>query len=131
MDQILKNDVKQCLDGSCELCSRKFECKSDNGLVCAEELRGKLMEYIDRLEKETKQPDVNNNAVDHPSHYNREMECIDEMIAIFGQGMARNFCLLNVWKYRYRAADKNGREDIEKSDWYMKKYIELGRKGGK
>lgn len=65
--------------------------------------------------------------VDHPSHYNRpnSMECIDEMVLIFGREATMNFCLLNSWKYRYRAADKNGAEDIAKSDWYIAKYKEL------
>jgi hypothetical protein len=53
------------------------------------------------------------------------MECIDEMIAVFGKTWVMHFCLCNVWKYRYRAGDKNGQEDLKKSDWYMKKYIEL------
>ena len=63
----------------------------------------------------------------NPSHYQREnaMECIDEMILVFGVTPVRNFCLCNAWKYRYRAADKNGAEDIAKSDWYMRKYKEL------
>lgn len=65
--------------------------------------------------------------VDHPSHYNRKgsMECIDEMILVFGKKAVMNFCLCNAWKYRYRAADKNGTEDLAKSDWYIKKYAEL------
>ena len=65
--------------------------------------------------------------VDHPSHYNREgsMECIDEMILVFGEDAVKNFCLCNAWKYRYRAADKNGAEDLKKSDWYINKYKEL------
>ena len=69
----------------------------------------------------------NNNAINHPSHYNREdaMECIDEMVAIFGSQAVKNFCLCNVWKYRYRASSKNGEEDLKKSDFYMKKYCEL------
>lgn len=67
------------------------------------------------------------NNVEHPSHYNREgsMECIDEMILIFGVEAVKNFCLCNAWKYRYRAADKNGAEDLAKSDWYIRKYNEL------
>lgn len=67
------------------------------------------------------------SAVNHPKHYGREgaMECIDEMILVFGVEATMNFCLLNAWKYRYRAADKNGAEDMEKSDWYMTKYAEL------
>lgn len=66
-------------------------------------------------------------AVNHPSHYNREnsTECIEEMILVFGKEAVKNFCLCNVWKYRYRAADKNGAEDLAKSDWYFNKYKEL------
>ena len=67
--------------------------------------------------------------VDHPSHYNREgaMECIDEMIEVFGEEAVKHFCLCNAWKYRYRASDKNGIEDLKKSDWYMNKYKELNK----
>lgn len=66
-------------------------------------------------------------TVDHPSHYNREgsMECIDEMLLLFGVEETKSFCKLNAWKYRYRAADKNGAEDLKKSDWYINKYKEL------
>ena len=65
--------------------------------------------------------------VNHPSHYNREngIECIEEMVLVFGVEAVKNFCLCNIWKYRYRAADKNGEEDLSKSDFYMKKYREL------
>jgi hypothetical protein len=53
------------------------------------------------------------------------MECIDEMVLIFGKEVVIGFCLCNAWKYRYRAADKNGEEDLKKSDWYLAKYKEL------
>ncbi len=68
-----------------------------------------------------------NDVVNHPAHYCRDdaMECIDEMVLVFGKTAVSHYCLLNVWKYRYRAADKNGLEDLKKSDWYMKKYKEL------
>lgn len=66
------------------------------------------------------------DTVNHPEHYeNGSYECIDEMIAVFGMSVVANFCLCNVWKYRYRALNKNGKEDMEKSDWYMCKYMEL------
>jgi len=67
------------------------------------------------------------DMVNHPPHYEREgaMECIDEMLLVFGKHTVMSFCLCNAWKYRYRAADKNGIEDIKKSDWYMAKYKEL------
>ncbi len=65
--------------------------------------------------------------INHPSHYCQDggVECIDEMIAVFGVEAVQNFCLLNVWKYRKRALFKNGEEDLKKSDWYMKKWMEL------
>lgn len=65
--------------------------------------------------------------VDHPDHYNRKgaMETIDEMIIIFGKAATRMFCILNAWKYRARALKKNGEEDLEKSDWYIRKACEL------
>ena len=70
------------------------------------------------------------DVVNHPSHYCQDggMECIDEMIAIFGKTAVQHFCLLNVWKYIKRAVFKNGEEDMKKADWYMKKYVELGGK---
>lgn len=67
------------------------------------------------------------DAVTHPTHYNRKgaMECIDEMQLVFGREAVMHFCLLNAWKYRYRAADKNGAEDLRKSDWYLSEYKRL------
>lgn len=76
------------------------------------------------------EPTVHADAVEHPAHYCQDgsMECIDEMVALFGKATVRSFCICNVWKYRKRAVYKNGEEDMKKSDWYMKKYIELGGK---
>ena len=80
---------------------------------------------IEKPQKENKEMAKEN--VNHPKHYNREggMECIDEMILVFGKEAVQNFCLCNAWKYRYRAADKNGEEDLKKSDWYLNKYKKL------
>ena len=73
----------------------------------------------------------NYDVIKKPRHYNREgaIECIDEMELVFGPEATANFCLLNCWKYRYRAGLKNdGFQDLEKSDWYMNKYKELKEK---
>lgn len=69
----------------------------------------------------------NEEKVNHPKHYCREgaMECIDEMIILFGKEAVMTFCKLNAWKYRYRAAEKNGEEDMKKSDWYIQLYNQL------
>lgn len=64
--------------------------------------------------------------VNHPNHYtNGGMECIEEMVMIFGKEAVMNFCICNAWKYRRRALYKNGEEDIQKSHWYLAKYKEL------
>lgn len=70
---------------------------------------------------------IHDDPINHPKHYCREggMECLEEMELVFGANAVRTFCLLNAWKYRYRAADKNGAQDLKKSDWYMQKYREL------
>lgn len=77
--------------------------------------------------KEPTEPTTTNDIINHPSHYCRDggMESIDEMVLVFGRKAVMDFCLLNVWKYRYRSSSKNGEEDLKKSDWYMKKYKEL------
>lgn len=69
---------------------------------------------------------ITDDTVNHPSHYtNGGMECIDEMILVFGKEAVANFCVCNAWKYRRRALYKNGEEDIQKSHWYLNKYKEL------
>ena len=65
------------------------------------------------------------DMVNSPPHYQGKHECIDEMIALFGVDAVRCFCACNVYKYRYRAANKNGTEDLAKAEWYMDKLIEL------
>lgn len=65
------------------------------------------------------------DMVNHPNHYQGKHECIDEMIALFGKNAVMNFCACNVYKYRYRAAAKNGQEDLDKANWYMDKLMEL------
>ena len=47
------------------------------------------------------------------------------MIESLGVEKVKHFCLCNAFKYIYRSQRKNGREDIEKAQWYLDKYIEL------
>lgn len=68
------------------------------------------------------------DKVNHPDHYNApgSMECIDEMIVLFGFRDTMAFCKLNAWKYRYRAGLKgSAEEDHRKASWYIQKYKEL------
>lgn len=66
-------------------------------------------------------------TVDHPQHYNQNgIECIDAMIAAFGQAEVISFCKLNAFKYLWRAEHKNNAlEDLKKAQWYINKSITL------
>lgn len=68
------------------------------------------------------------DAVNNPSHYTHGIECIDEMILLYGVVETMSFCKLNQHKYRKRAFDKGGKEDMDKADWYMKEYAYLDSK---
>lgn len=72
--------------------------------------------------------DEEHDAVNHPSHYEHGIECIDEMILLYGVVETMIFCKLNAHKYRKRAFDKGGKEDMDKADWYMKEYAYLDSK---
>lgn len=59
--------------------------------------------------------------VDHPTYYQGEYECIDLMREIYGDEAVRNFCIINAYKYRFRAGKKQGepaKSDLDKADWY-------------
>lgn len=59
--------------------------------------------------------------VDHPTYYQGEYECIDLMREIYGDDAVRWFCILNAYKYRFRAGKKEGNEwadDQKKAAWY-------------
>jgi hypothetical protein len=47
------------------------------------------------------------------------------MIETQGVQAVRDFCICNAFKYLYRHRNKNGREDIEKAVWYLKKWLTL------
>lgn len=72
--------------------------------------------------------DEEHDAVNHPSHYEHGIECIDEMILLYGAVETMSFCKLNSHKYRKRAFEKGGKEDMDKADWYMKEYAYLDSK---
>jgi len=108
-----------------KICGELKAMNEHNVLDLKEEIDKLISERLDK--KETADDNIP-SMTNHPRHYNREgaIECIDEMEMVFGPEATAHFCLLNCWKYRYRAGLKNdGYEDLEKSDWYMRKYKEL------
>lgn len=90
-----------------------------------------VAEFVNGMHDDTYANIDNNSDVDmvnHPSHYEHGIECIDEMILLYGVVETMTFCKLNAHKYRKRAFEKGGKEDMDKSDWYMKEYAYLDSK---
>lgn len=64
--------------------------------------------------------------VNRPPHYTQGgIECIDAMTAAFGKEAVMHFCICNAFKYIWRSEHKNGQEDLDKANWYIKKYKQL------
>jgi hypothetical protein len=66
------------------------------------------------------------DTVNHPLHYCSHpsgIECIQ-----ITQHMS--FLMGNAMKYLWRADLKNGKEDLEKAIWYIKKELEVRSKDG-
>lgn len=109
---------------SCETCKFKERsadeepCSGCESFSCYEMDAEKFAEY----HSESKADEVK-----EPEHYKtHEFECIDEMIIAFGKEAVITFCVLNAWKYRYRAGSKgNAETDLKKSDEYLRFAYEL------
>lgn len=67
--------------------------------------------------------------VNHPKHYEGNIECIDAMIEALGIEAVKSFCKCNAFKYIWRSDKKNGLEDIKKAEWYIHTFINLEEKG--
>lgn len=65
--------------------------------------------------------------VNHPAHYEQStsIECIEMMEAVFGSVAVYQFCMCNALKYIWRHKHKNGLEDLDKAEWYLRKANEL------
>ena len=66
------------------------------------------------------------DVVNKPAHYQGKVECIDAIeAAVEGLEGIEAVCTANVIKYVWRYKNKNGREDLKKAEWYLKKLISL------
>ena len=119
----------------CEVCPCK--CDTDKSAWCnhtnvcrisEEELDIVLKKYNILPTGNDDQADQSDqhDPVSHPSHYCQgNIECIDAMLAAYGKEAVSTFCVLNAFKYLWRSEHKNGKEDLEKAIWYLKKRLEL------
>lgn len=59
--------------------------------------------------------------VNRPKHYTQgDIECIDAMVAAFGEADVLKWAQLNAFKYLWRCERKGGKQDIEKAIWYLR-----------
>lgn len=82
----------------------------------------------DAIEKIQKYEGTRIDNVNHPAHYENlleDYECIDSMVLLFGKEQTISFCRLNAFKYIFRHEKKNGKEDLDKAEWYLHKIEEL------
>ena len=64
--------------------------------------------------------------VDHPPYYNQGgIECLDALAMCMTVDEFRGFLRGNTIKYLWRYADKGGREDLLKAQWYLSRLLEV------
>ena len=61
-----------------------------------------------------------NDAIHHPAHYTQgEIECIEAIEHVTKHLHGKQaVCVANIIKYTWRCNQKNGKEDLEKAQWY-------------
>ena len=66
------------------------------------------------------------NTVAHPKHYSGKIECIDCIeSAVADLNGFEGFLAGNVIKYVFSFKRKNGKEDLQKAEWYLSKLMEV------
>lgn len=65
--------------------------------------------------------------INHPKHYEGNIECIDAMQEALGKEGVIYFCMGNAFKYIWRCRKKHETplEDLKKARWYVDKAIAL------
>ena len=105
------NEKSEDVDLSCMQCPAQESCEKSKFENCAD----CFLEWAMTEEKK--------EQVNHPSHYNKGgTECIDCMVGLFGLKNTCIFCLINAYKYIFRAGNKEGNsyeQDLKKAEWYI------------
>lgn len=96
--------------------------------LLTESLKDDLQKFVNKGVDNDIDPD--NNSINHPLHYqscNKEIDidAITCMRAAFGDEKVKAFCLCNAMKYIFRSQLKGQNTDINKTIWYLNKFLEL------
>ena len=69
-----------------------------------------------------------NDNINRPSHYRKNrIERIDAIKSSLGDGY-ESYLVGNIIKYMWRYRHKNGLEDLEKAQWYLKELIKTKKR---
>ena len=82
-----------------------------------------MISMVVQKKRKRGRPRKNESVVNSPSHYlSGDIECIDAMLAAFGEEQVRIYAKINAFKYLWRAGKKKGAEDTDmaKANWYLK-----------
>ena len=115
--QELIDDYNRLKEENAQLMADKYTmgfCKEDDKQM----LKESMDNYI---------PQVEVDNVNHPKHYEGNIECIDAMQEVLGKDGTINFCIGNAFKYIWRCKKKHPTpiEDLKKCRWYINKALEL------
>ena len=64
------------------------------------------------------------DKVNKPAHYEGSIECIEAIKSSMSNEAFKGYLKGNIEKYIWRFDRKNGKEDLLKAEWYLKKLIE-------
>lgn len=86
--------------------------------------------YIPQVEVDSEGQEDN---VNHPKHYEGNIECIDAMQEVLSKNGTISFCIGNAFKYIWRCKKKHSTpiEDLKKCRWYINKALDLLESEGK
>ena len=82
---------------------------------------------MEKLKAEMEKLDEEVDNVNHPKHYDGNIQCIDAMQEVLGKNGTIGFCVGNAFKYIWRCRKKHETpiEDLQKCRWYINKALEL------
>ena len=70
----------------------------------------------------------NEDMVNHPAHYQGDIECIDAIEASMSKEAFAGHCNACAIKYLWRYQQKGGVESLQKAQWYLSRLIDTEKK---
>ena len=78
--------------------------------------------------EECSAPTPPTDMVNHPAHYQGEIECIDAIEASMSKEAFAGHCKACAIKYQWRYQSKGGVESLQKAQWYLSRLIDTEKK---